>query len=59
VATNAGAHDGGKPVRAEVADNVARPLQFFQKAERGVALRPGAALLLHVGGHYLGQLLLI
>ena len=37
---DAGAHDGGEPVRAEVAEHVTRPLQVFEQAERSALIRP-------------------
>jgi hypothetical protein len=44
VGHDAGAHHGGKPVRAEVAENVSRPFQIFQYAERcPVPARPHGA----------------
>jgi hypothetical protein len=36
---DAGAHDGGEPVRAEVAEHVRGPLKFFEEAERVVVIR--------------------
>ena len=49
IADDPGAHDGGKPVRAEVAEHVPRPFQVFQQAERAVVIR-ACSLTVRAGG---------